>query len=703
MRRRFGLAFGCALACVIVGACLPGAGPALLPPEDGSTSVPDLGDSGFNRSDVDLGDPFALEGLNPSHGPYTGGTSVRLTGRGFTTKLRVFIGGVEVQTLAGDPTRALIVTPPGVPGLADVKIRDDATAQERTLKGGFTYDAIVITPNTGATSGGTLVRIDNGGAGWSALDATGNLDSRGLGVEIGGVKCASVGYGTGQPLDRLRYVECVTPPGSPGAKDVTIKTPGGQTITQARDAFTYSDSPDGYRGGLSGGALAGRLRALAFNAAVGTPIAGATVIVGGSLPTATVQQTAITGVTEFNGLTSSKVTVTIAAKCHQPITYVDVPVDTVTAYLNPVFDPSCADGDPPSTGGRGGRFGGIIEGQLVFPGSAEFKKTGWSTVPAPTRPTERRAAYVFEASPTPSALFQLPPASEAITPDSAGGAGYGYSTVVFPGSATLYVVAGLEDRSEEPPRFVPYAMGIARGVSVPAQTRVTGVDVMMNILFDHQVTIAPQPPTPGPRGPDRLAASVALTLGNAGYAILPRGVMTVPLPAPASIPFTGMPSLDKAIAGEQYVLGGVAATGAQLQRPASVVGRVRTTNANDPVALGGFIAPPTLVEPAGGSWSGTHVQFDVAAPTANLHVIQVSSGYGLVTWTIVAPGGVTSFDVPDLAALPGPDPLGLFPGGIFTTVYVARIDDFTYGKVRSGQLGAGAWNAYAFDSLSGAY
>src|SRR5687767_15900665 len=114
----------------------------------------------------------------------------------------------------------------------------------------------------------------------------------------------------------------------------------------------------------------------------------------------------IVGVIEIDGLPQTgKVTVTVAADCHQPITFVDVPVDTVTVYMPPVFDISCAKGDPPSTGGRGGKYGGIIEGQLIFPGAGEFKKVGWTTVPLPTRPTERRAAYVFEASSSPTQVF----------------------------------------------------------------------------------------------------------------------------------------------------------------------------------------------------------------------------------------------------------------------------------------------------------
>ena len=147
----------------LVAACFSGTGPALLPEGDaGGGSIDLTGDAGFIRSDADIGDPFAIDGLTPSHGPFSGGTRARIDGRGFSSKLRVFIGGVEVEAgslLASDPTRAAIVTPPGPPGFVDVRIRDEATAKERVLKNGFYYDAFVVVPDSGATSGGTRIAI----------------------------------------------------------------------------------------------------------------------------------------------------------------------------------------------------------------------------------------------------------------------------------------------------------------------------------------------------------------------------------------------------------------------------------------------------------------------------------------------------------------------------------------------------------------
>ncbi len=673
----------------LVAACFSGTGPALLPDGDAAGGSIDLsGDAGFVRTDADIGDPFAIDGLTPSHGPFSGGTRARIDGRGFSSKLRVFIGGVEIEPgslLASDPTRAAIVVPSGPPGFVDVKIRDEATAKERVLKNGFYYDAFVVVPDSGATSGGTRIAITGSGTSWGA----------GTKVTIGGVDCTDVVVSSPTKL------ECVTPVGTPGSKDVVV-TPLDAPPIQARDAFTYSDSTDGYRGGLSGGALSGRVKVLAYDLLTGGPIPAAYAIAGDDAATAKIAKTSASGVVEIDGITDDKVTVTVAAKCHQPVTFVDVPVDTVTAYLSPVLDPSCADGDPPSIPGRQ-RYGGFIEGQLVFPGGGEFERAGWSTVPLPNKPTERRAAYVFEAASSPNQTFQLPPASAAITPDAEGSTGYGYSILVFPGNVTLYIVAGIEDRSESPPKFIPYSMGVARGVAVPAQSRVQGVDVKMDVLFDHQVTISAQPPAPGPRGPDRFTGSIATTLGAAGYAILPRGTRSTTLPAPATMPFLGVPALDHAMAGEQYVVGGVAATGPDQQLPASVVGRIRTTNANTPVSLGGFLGVPVLGQPGAGVWNGKHVEFSGATGPVDLSVTQIASGAGLVTWTIVAPGGKTSFNVPDLASIASPDPLGLVPGAISTTVYVARIEQFDYGRLRYGQLSTGPWSAYAFDSLGGVY
>ncbi|MBX3231569.1 MAG: IPT/TIG domain-containing protein [Labilithrix sp.] len=687
------------VALGVFGACLPGAGPGLALDDAAAPDFQLGGDGGAVRVDADLGDPFAIVGLTPSHGPFTGGTRTRIDGRGFSSKLRVFVREREVPSesvLASDPTRAAIDTPPGEPGFAEVKVRDDKTGMERVLANGFFYDPVVISPSSGATSGGTRIALEGSGTSWVA----------GTTVSIGGAACSDV------VVRSATRLECVTPAGAPGAKDLVVTVPGASPV-QVRDAFTYSDSVDGFRGGLSGGALAGRIKVIAFDQLLGIPLPGAHVIVGDDL--ASRRRTAESGVVEIPDITTDKVTITVAAKCHAPITYVDVPVDTVTVYLPFVFEPACLKlidelEDPVSfPGGAGPRLGGFVDGEVIFPsGTQEFDRGVWTTVPLPKKPTERRAAYLFEASTSPNGVFQLPPASQAITPETDGTTGYKYSLLTFPGNATVYAIAGLEDRSDPAnPQFTPYSMGVVRGVNVPSRERVSAIDIKMDILFDHEVRIAANPPPPAMRGPDRFNASIALTLGASGYAILPRGTRTSALPTPEEISFVGVPALDRALANEQYVIGGIAATGDFLQLPASVVSRVRTSDANGPVSLGGFLPVPVPKAPSAGVWNGTRVEVEGVGANASLNELTVSSADGLVVWTIIAPGNVSAFDLPNLAALTAgtedDPPVGIREGRVVTNVYSARIDRFEYGALRSGQLSAGAWNAYAADTVVGVY
>jgi len=684
-----------ATALVVGGAllfaCLPG-GSGFEAQDKADSGGLSLGDGSpiGPRSDVDLGDPFALDGLLPSHGPFSGKTRALVSGRGFVPNMRVFVGGIEVAKdalFATSQTRLAIEVPPGRPGPAEVRVRNLATAEERVLAEGFTYDAFVVRPDTGATSGGTRVTIEG----------SGTTFAQGTTVAIGGKPCGEI------TVADATHLSCVTPEHTAGAKDVVLTT--GVDRLQARDAYTYNDSVDGYRGGLSGGALAGRLKVLAFDSYTGKALAGGTVVVGTDLATAKTAKVAASGAVELSDpALTGKVTVSVTAKCHQPMTFVDVPVDTVTVYLDPVLDISCIEGDPPSVGGGGGRFGGIIEGQLVFPGGVEFRRAGWSGVPAPTRPTERMAAYVFFSSGSPGERFSLPDAALAVTPDSPGDAGYLYSVVGAPGNHTLYAVAGLEDRSESPPRFIPFVLGIVRGVGLGAKQKVVGTDIFMNVVADHALSVAASPPAPGGRGPDRLVTQVAMSLGT-GFATLPLGDRTTPLPLSAPVPFVGLPSLDSGAASESYVVSARAVSGPKEQVPVSVVSRVRTTSTQAPLALGGFLPVPQMQHPSAGTWDGRHVRFSLApeVSTADLVKLTVASGNGLTTWTIIAPGGTREAFVPDLSALPGPDPLGLTRGPITSTLSLARIEGFDYARLRFGHLASGSWSAFAIDSIAGAF
>jgi hypothetical protein len=322
------------------------------------------------------------------------------------------------------------------------------------------------------------------------------------------------------------------------------------------------------------------------------------------------------------------------------------------------------------------------------------------TVPPVQRATERQAAYVFIAPGSATSAWQLPDPAAAILPTTTGTYGYTYSISAVPGNVTLYALAGIEDRTTTPPQFTAYVMGVVQGVSVLPGGTTSLADLPMTSLLDHTVTLDATPPAPTTRGPDRILTQLAVTIGNGAYGILPVSAETHLLPLSGDLSFAGVPGLDHGLVNSSYALSGIAATGTMFNNPASVVQNVLTNNANTPVALGGFLQVPVFVEPSTGQWNGTHISFE-ASGAFDLSSITIESSGGLVEWSVIAPGNVTSFDLPDLNALP--DSVGLIHGEIQTVIYVARIGGFDYGSLRYGQLQTDAWDAYAFDVATGSY
>ncbi|HEY1695720.1 MAG TPA: IPT/TIG domain-containing protein [Polyangiaceae bacterium] len=684
---------GAALAVsAAVAACLPGSGPPINPVVDDAGAPPptSLVSDGGLQDELLLGPPFAVSGLQPSHGPWTGGTRTTIAGRGFSSHLQVSLGGTQLSSsnvFASDPTTAAILTPPGTPGPVDVVVENLDTAQTATLPAGFVYDAFAVTPDTGATTGGTRIALKGNGTKWTAAST----------IAVGGNPCTAVSFTDATDL------ACTTPPNGPGSQSVLVTNADG-TTDEADDAFVYSDSPDGYRGGLYGGALAGTLTVLGFDEWTGVPLQGAVAVAGSNLATAVTGTLGASGAAQLTGPSlSGTVTVTLVGHCHQPMTYVDVPVDTATFYLPPALDPACQ-GDPSSTGNYTPQDYGQVQGELVWPGGIEFERAPWSSVPDPG-PGERQAAYVFDAYGSPLGVVGLPAASSATTPATGGQLGYEFTLDTVPGNQTLYALAGLEEDSDagQIVRFEPFVMGIVRGVAVKPSGVTVGIDIPMTSLLDRALTMAPHPPPYAPRGPNELQTTVAIDLGAGSYALLPQGTRTDFLPISGTISIAGVPALDQTLATAQYDLTASAVTGqitGGSAYPTSVVANIETTDANDPVAIGGFLGIPVLLQPSTTTWSGTHVQIQATGPV-DLAVVDVSSGNGLVTWQIVAPGSDLSFDLPDISQVQGVE--SLRHGVIATNFAVARINGFQYGGLRSGQLASSAWSAYAADVASGSY
>ena len=171
-------------------------------------------------------------GLTPVTGPEAGGTSVTITGSGFTGATQVTISGARSNGFSViRDTEIVAVTPAGTAGSVDIII---STPQgDATGTGVFTYQSTNtvagskyslsgfsgIAPAYGSTTGGEAVTI------------TGSQFTGASSVTIGGSSATSV------VVISDNQITAITPAGSLGSADVVVSSPGG-TSTGA-GAFTY--------------------------------------------------------------------------------------------------------------------------------------------------------------------------------------------------------------------------------------------------------------------------------------------------------------------------------------------------------------------------------------------------------------------------------------------------------------------------------
>jgi IPT/TIG domain len=643
------------------------AGPPANPPPDASTV-----------------DPHAVIGATPSHGPFAGGGSVLVRGNGFTSKVRVWFGATEVnetESVPIDPQHVQVVAPAGTAGTVDLTAQDGSDAStSRTLAGGYTYDALYAVPNTGPTPGGTVIEIVGQGTAWDTTTV----------AKIDNMPCTTL------TVNSPTLLTCTVPADTPGSKTITVTT-GAETIL-VLDAYVYADSTNGYKGGLSGDPLAGNLKVLAYDNYTGDPIPGALVIVGSDASTAIVTTADASGVALISDPSlASPQTVTIAGTCHSPVTFVAEPVDTVTAYLDPVLSPLCAgSGDIPPTGGNPVQLG-EIQGEIVWPESGEFMRGGWQGVPSPIGPHERQAAYVFVGGSDPTYPFQLPDPSSAVLPTTPGDIGYDFAIDAYPGNVSLYAIAGIEDDSLSPPTFTGWVMGAVNAVPVlPAQVT-PSIYIQMSNTLDQALIMDVTPPAPGPAGPDRLLATVAVSLGAGGYAILPAGQQSPFLPVMGMLDFVGVPVLDDDLVGSVYFSTASAVTGQAASAPMSVIASMQSTTTSQVLDVTGFVSIPVLTAPeANTTWDDETLAttFAFGGAQVDLTVYDIQAGGGIAHWLIAVPGAPASTTVPDLSGFPG---MGLPSGPLNIAVYGANITGFDYSQLTYQELYPQGMSAYALD------
>lgn len=180
--------------------------------------------------------------ISPSSGLSTGGTSINITGTGFALSgtTRVTFGGVEATNVhvynAGYGSLYVnCTTPSHAPGPVDIVVINP-DGQSGTLAHGFTYTPAPaphptsISPIQGLSTGGMPVTVFGTG-----FTGSGTTRVTFGGVDATEVHIYSAGYGT-------LYINCVAPAHAPGAVNVVVINPDGQSGTLT-NGFTYIPAP----------------------------------------------------------------------------------------------------------------------------------------------------------------------------------------------------------------------------------------------------------------------------------------------------------------------------------------------------------------------------------------------------------------------------------------------------------------------------
>ena len=213
--------------------------------------------------------PPTVTSISPSAGPTAGGTSVTITGTNLSAATGVKFGNNDATNLTGNTATQITATAPaGSAGPVDVTVTTAGGTSTTSNADKFTYAApptvTSISPSAGPTAGGTSVTI------------TGTNLANPSAVKFGGSNATVV-----TPISATKLT-AVSPPGSAGAQDVTVTTPGGTSATSSADRFTFVPPPTVTGVSPSSGPAAGGTSVTI----TGTDFSGATAVSFGATPAA---------------------------------------------------------------------------------------------------------------------------------------------------------------------------------------------------------------------------------------------------------------------------------------------------------------------------------------------------------------------------------------------------------------------------------
>ena len=701
LRRGLARFVPCALAAL--GCSSDNTGAFAPPGTDGGLS--DRADVPTDRRDASAPAPI-LVGVVPDHGSFLGGTEVTLRGSNFVDGAEVRFGGALVQprfTRFVDRNRIVVTTPGNRPGLVDIEVR----ANERTtvLPQGYRYDAFYVDPGLGPVTGNARVQIHG----------LGTMFADGMSIDFDGMPCTDVRV-TGAEL-----ASCLTPAHPDGRVPVTVRF-GAENIT-VPDAYQYANTADAVGGGLSGGTLAGSLTVTVINTMTGGPVPQAFVFLNNE-PSAMPPGAGRTGdtgqVTLSPAMITPPITVTASARCFTTTTIQSFDARNATIYLTPLMTPECGSpGMPPPGDPQRAVYPGRVRGELVWAGPNEFAPNPWSNVPA-ARAGERHVAYVYATRPE---IFtpDYPAATAArfqnrlleVVPEDYGGRGYPFDFAVRPGAIAVYALAGIERVTTDVTqrRFVPYMMGVARGIlaspvnpMTPNEGVVDHIVIDMNIALDHEtpLEVSAYPVAPGMTQPNIFHASAFVDLGGEG--VIPRPDLTVTGSRDGEYRFSGLPAFTGTLADARlkiharYASGAVTGPQTFQDTPAPCSGLILggITTPDETVQVRGWMGIPDITSPMQGGAlpSDRTVRFSVDPMLAAADLLILTMQWDGNSWQHLAPGAERAITYPNLSSLMG---LADLPSGslLGLSLVGVRIPGFDFNRFTYATIGQAYWSAYA--------
>jgi hypothetical protein len=186
----------------------------------GSTSPPFI---------LSIVSPPTVTAISPTSGPAAGGTSVTITGTGFTSAALVRFGGTSATSFAVNSDTSISAISPAGTGTIDITVVAAQAASATSAADRFTYTAppptvTSVSPTAGPTTGGTSVTIT--GTGFTGATA----------VTFGAAAATSFTVVSATSIT-------ATSPAGAGTVDVTVTTAGGTSAASPADQFTYIAQP----------------------------------------------------------------------------------------------------------------------------------------------------------------------------------------------------------------------------------------------------------------------------------------------------------------------------------------------------------------------------------------------------------------------------------------------------------------------------